>query len=140
MPGNDRVLLVEGPDDKHVVRHLSNRHKEMPEFCILEKEGIENLLEDIGLEILAPGRKALGILVDANDDLNARWSAVAGQASRGEYRGAWQPRTRRYNYGWHPSRRYLVDARQYIARRTRRFRLRNDPRRRSRMATGPALH
>ena len=79
MPGNDRVLLVEGPDDKHVVRHLSNRHKEMPEFCILDKEGIENLLEDIGLEILAPGRKALGILVDANDELNARWSAVAGR-------------------------------------------------------------
>ena len=50
MPGNDRVLLVEGPDDKHVVRHLSNRHKEMPEFCILDKEGIENLLENIGLE------------------------------------------------------------------------------------------
>ena len=79
MPGKDCVLLVEGPDDKHVVRHLSNLHEEMPEFCVLNKEGINNLLQDIGLEILVSGRKAVGILVDANDDLNARWSAVSGR-------------------------------------------------------------
>ena len=76
MPGNDRVLLVEGPDDKHVVRHLSSRHEEMPEFCIVDKKGIDLLLQDIALDILAPGRKAVGILVDANDDPQARWSSV----------------------------------------------------------------
>ena len=73
MDNNDRVLLVEGPNDKHVVRHLCNFHKEVPKFWILDKEGIEVLLEDIGSEILAPGRKAVGIIVDANDDLDARW-------------------------------------------------------------------
>ena len=77
MDNNDRVLLVEGPNDKHVVRHLCNFHEEMPEFCILDKEGIEVLLEAIGSEIQAPGRKAVGILVDANDDLDARWNTVA---------------------------------------------------------------
>ena len=79
MDNNDRVLLVEGPNDKHVVRHLCNFHAEMPKFCVLDKEGIEVLLEDIGSEILAPGRKAIGILVDANDDLDARWNAVANR-------------------------------------------------------------
>ena len=79
MDNNDRVLLVEGADDEHVVWHLRNRHQGMPEFCIRDKGGIEGLLEDIGLEILAPSRKAIGILVDANDDLNARWSAVANR-------------------------------------------------------------
>ncbi len=77
MDNNDCVLLVEGPNDKHVVRHLCNVHKEVPKFCILDKEGIEVLLEDIGSEILAPGRKAVGIIVDANDDLDARWRSVA---------------------------------------------------------------
>jgi len=77
MANNDRVLLVEGQNDKHVIRHLRNRHQAMPEFCIQDKGGIEELLADIGLEILAPNRKAVGILVDANDDLNARWDAVA---------------------------------------------------------------
>ena len=77
MSGDDCVLLVEGLDDKHVVRHLSDRQEEMPNICIFDKDGIEGLLEDIGLELRVPGRRALGILVDANDDLNARWSAVA---------------------------------------------------------------
>ncbi len=77
MPGNDRVLLVEGRDDEHVVRRFANLQEEMPEFCILDKEGIESLLQDIGLEILVAGRRAIGILVDANDDLKARWSSVA---------------------------------------------------------------
>ena len=85
MDNNDRVLLVEGQDDKHVVLQLRKFHQSMPEFCILDKEdeagkgGIEVLLRDIGLEILAPGRKAVGILVDANDDLDARWDAVANR-------------------------------------------------------------
>ncbi len=72
MDNNDRVLLVEGTDDEHVVRHLHHRHQAMPKFSIQNKEGIENLLDDIGLEILAPSRKAIGIIVDANDDLDAR--------------------------------------------------------------------
>ena len=79
MDNNDRVLLVEGPNDKHVVLRLCNFHEEMPKFWILDKEGIEVLLEAIGSEVRAPGRKAVGILVDANDDLDARWNAVANR-------------------------------------------------------------
>ena len=79
MSGDDCVLLVEGQDDKHVVRHLSRRHDDMPEFCIFDKGGIHDLLEDIGLELRVPGRQALGIVVDANDDLNARWNAVVAR-------------------------------------------------------------
>ena len=79
MSGDDCVLLVEGQDDKHVVRHLSRRHDDMPEFCIFDKGGIQDLLEDIGLELRVPGRQALGIVVDANDDLNARWNAVVAR-------------------------------------------------------------
>ena len=79
MSGDDCVLLVEGLDDKHVVRHLSDRQEEMPIICIFDKGGIEGLLEDIGLELRVPGRRALGIVADANEDLNARWSAVANR-------------------------------------------------------------
>ena len=79
MDGNAHVLLVEGTDDKHVVRHLTGRHEAMPEFGISDKEGRDNLLEDIGAELRKPGRKAIGIIVDANDDLSDRWQAVAGR-------------------------------------------------------------
>ena len=79
MADNEQVLLVEGQDDSHVVRHLTSRHEEMPEFCILDKEGRDKLLEDMGAEIRTPGRRAVGILVDANDDPEARWSAVSNR-------------------------------------------------------------
>ena len=79
MSGDDCVLLVEGLDDKHVVRHLSDCQEEMPNICIFDKDGIEGLLEDIGLELRVPGRRALGIVVDANEDVNARWSSVANR-------------------------------------------------------------
>ena len=37
-----RVLLVEGPDDKHVVIHLSERSGLTQNFVIVEKEGINS--------------------------------------------------------------------------------------------------
>ena len=71
-----RLLLVEGPDDHHVVRHLRDTHPDMPDFEISERNGFPNLKDAIGPEIKVSGRTALGILVDANDDLNARWQAI----------------------------------------------------------------
>ncbi len=75
-PSSDRVLLVEGPDDKHVISHLRECHQLTSTFSILDKKGIDQLLDSINPEIKAPGRRAVGIVVDANDDLNARWNAV----------------------------------------------------------------
>ena len=71
-----RLLLVEGGDDYHVVRHFLDRQTDMPDFAISDKKGFPNLKAAIGPEIKAPGRTALGILVDANDDFDARWQAI----------------------------------------------------------------
>ena len=48
----------------------------MPPFSIREKDGVPALVRSIRGEILVEERTALGILVDANDDPNARWQAV----------------------------------------------------------------
>ena len=74
-----RVLLVEGPDDKHVVQHLCRRHADMPAFDILDKGGFANVKSAIGPEIKVSGRIALGIPVDANRHPARRWAAVAHQ-------------------------------------------------------------
>ena len=76
-----RVLLVEGQNDKHVVLQLVNRRfsgstEAAPEFHIQDMEGIDPLLDVIGVEIIAPNRQSVGILVDADDDVNARWEAI----------------------------------------------------------------
>ena len=83
MDNNDRVLLVEGQDDEHVVRHLCLRSQRMPPFHIENKLNVDTLLDSIKQEVRVPGRNAVGILVDANDDLNARWSAVANRLREG---------------------------------------------------------
>ena len=75
-PREDRVLLVEGQDDKHVVLHLCRRSQPMPLFDIRDKGDINSLLDSIGPEIKAPGRTAVGILPDANDDPDTRWNAL----------------------------------------------------------------
>lgn len=79
---DSRVLLVEGQDDEHVVSRLLERHKSALPFSILNKETISKLLPSISLEIRASGRQVVGILVDADDNVAARWDAVRGQLSK----------------------------------------------------------
>ena len=74
---DERVLLVEGQDDNHVVRHLCDPDPSIPSFCILRKGNVEQVLKGIRGEILTEGRVAVGILVDANDDLPSRWQAIS---------------------------------------------------------------
>lgn len=81
-PVPDRVLLVEGRGDRHVVDHICRRSQPVPDFQIKEKGGIDRLLASISVELKAPGRQAVGIIVDANDDIEARWSAVKDRVSR----------------------------------------------------------
>ena len=61
-PPPGRILLVEGADDKHVVRHLCNAKPDIPAFEIADKTGFPALIRAIGPEIKAPGRLAVGIL------------------------------------------------------------------------------
>ena len=110
MDGAAQVLFVEGPDDKHVVCHLTGRHDDMPEFCISDKEGRSNLLEDIGAELRKPGRRAIGILVDANDNLDGRWKAVAGRLREESIEVPDNPETGGTIVDGTPSHWHLVDA------------------------------
>ena len=80
--GPDRVLLVEGRDDRHVLDHIRRFHNPMPFFEIVDKEGLEKLIAAIGPELKAPGRRAVGIVVDANEDIEARWAAVTDRLGR----------------------------------------------------------
>ncbi len=76
----ERVLLVEGQNDMHVVRHLWIRHFQTdPGFYISVKQDVDSLLRSIRGEILGEGRTAVGILVDADDNPMNRWQAVANR-------------------------------------------------------------
>ena len=78
-PSPNHILLVEGQDDEHVVLHLCHRLKEGLTPLIKNKKGIKNLLSSIPAEFNVPELRALGILVDANDNLQNRWKAVSNK-------------------------------------------------------------
>ncbi len=75
-PPSPRVLLVEGPDDKHVAQHIWWRHAEETPFCIDVVGSESELRRVIFAEVKAEGRLALGILLDADTDSGARWRSV----------------------------------------------------------------
>jgi len=73
-----KVLLVEGIDDKHVVHNIwtVNQNDNSLPFLIKPCGGINNLLRSIPVELKFDGLESIGILVDANDDIQNRWSQV----------------------------------------------------------------
>ena len=75
---SDRLLLVEGPDDQHVVRHLWERlyGRGIP-FQFAPRGGVAGVVESIRDEVNVPGRQALGILVDANNGPTTRWESIS---------------------------------------------------------------
>ena len=91
-----RELLVEGVDDEHVLIHIC-RSRGIPDVRLVkpsdediqELGGIEALLPRIPVRLKAakdPG-DAVGVVVDADLDLNARWEAVRGRLMEAGYEG-----------------------------------------------------
>jgi hypothetical protein len=80
-PSPEAYLLVEGKNDRHVIQHLCQEHG-LPTFSIRTPDegggegGINELLEGIPLRLKDPALQTLGIVVDADSDLKARWQAV----------------------------------------------------------------
>ena len=71
-----RLLLVEGQDDRHVVRRIVEACGVAIDICIREAEGVDRLLDAIPDQVAVDEREVLGILVDANGDPGARWTDV----------------------------------------------------------------
>lgn len=81
-----RTLLVEGRDDKHVVLHISQ--KRGIDLCRDEISccgGLERLLARIPVEIKNTKAGAIGIVVDADDDLSSRWTSIRDRLRQAGY-------------------------------------------------------
>jgi hypothetical protein len=86
-----RILLVEGQDDKHVVWALA-QHAELPEvFEVSDKDGIDALLEMLPAQLKASGLEVLGIMVDADTNMQARWQSLRDILTKSGYKVPKQP-------------------------------------------------
>lgn len=69
-------LLVEGKDDLFVLSEILEHHQVPENFRIVDKKGIENLLETLDVELAAGGLERLAILVDADTAPARRWEQI----------------------------------------------------------------
>lgn len=85
------VLLVEGQDDEHAIMHICDK---LPPFSvswgrgqrgirigessisITSKNGADALLAGIPGEVRRRNLQALGVVIDANSDMEARWKQI----------------------------------------------------------------
>ena len=109
----NRVLLVEGTDDLHVLGHILLNHKievevnnrvwkvedekKIGKITIRDQEGVDklkkrldenifdNLLEDLSVELKGSDVAALGIIVDADLDVKARWESLENRLKQLKY-------------------------------------------------------
>jgi hypothetical protein len=72
------ILLVEGKDDQHVFYALLEHYSVPETFKVEEMGGIEPLLESLAVRLKLVDLKCLGIVVDADLDLEKRWSSIIG--------------------------------------------------------------
>jgi len=82
----DRVLLVEGPEDREVIYQFCNYYgiDNRSLFAVEPKQGFNNLLTDLRVRIRT-GVKVLGVVIDADLDLNARWEQIGSAIASHSY-------------------------------------------------------
>lgn len=82
-----RILLVEGKDDEHVLKHLCWKCN-LPHLDEIKPlESVEKLLDHIPVRLRAEiGSDAIvGIIIDADTDLAARWQSLRNRLAQLEY-------------------------------------------------------
>ncbi len=78
---SERILLVEGEDDEKVVEHLGRVCGLQQNFTIENERGFSKLCGHISVWAKEPGLRTLGVLADANDDLESRWKEIVDAAA-----------------------------------------------------------
>lgn len=77
MPGR-KILLVEGKDDEHVLKHICG-NRGIPELDSIEPIGdAERLLDHFPIRLRASNEvgDAVGVVIDADTDLDSRWQSI----------------------------------------------------------------
>ena len=81
-----KILLVEGSDDEHVLKHICGNHgiphlDEVKPLC-----NAERLLENFPVQLKLSGADdVVGVVIDADTDLAARWQAIRYRLTQAGY-------------------------------------------------------
>jgi hypothetical protein len=76
------ILLVEGPDDEHVVKAICGARGLGKIDLIFPCNGKDELLAGIPVRLKESEVAAVGIVIDADTDISACWDAVRGRVKK----------------------------------------------------------
>ena len=86
MPGR-KILLVEGKDDEHVLKHICG-NRGIPELDSVEPiGGAERLLDHFPIRLKRSKDEGdtIGVVIDADTDLDARWQGIQERLTQAGY-------------------------------------------------------
>lgn len=72
----NKQLLVEGNDDCHVVWALCEKYQLPESFEVIDCKGIEDLLSSVSVRLKQSGIDTIGLVVDADTNLDSRWQSI----------------------------------------------------------------
>ena len=77
------MLLVEGKDDEHVIRHVLYRLGLEISFEIIDTEG-RGIFDAISVGLRRSDLKTIGVVADADNNLSGRWQAIVNKIQKTE--------------------------------------------------------
>jgi len=83
----NKILLVEGKDDEHVIYAIRDIYEiSKDSFIIKDKKGLENVLEETDSTLIDGNPdNCLGIVIDADEDLNIQWQRITSILGKADY-------------------------------------------------------
>lgn len=78
--GRERILIVEGTDDEHTVKHICGAHG-IPELNFKGQGGYDSALKTFLVQVKSEAGKqecdvSIGLIVDADSDVRERWESI----------------------------------------------------------------
>ena len=85
-----KILMVEGTDDQHVVMHICGSHGIRGPITFEHYGGVEQVVASIDVRLMEAREEGdiVGILVDADENLQYRWQAVRQRVVNAGYENA----------------------------------------------------
>lgn len=78
----NQKLLVEGNDDQHILWAICEKYKLPQNFDVIDCKGIDPLLTKIPVYLKTHGLQSIGIIIDADENLENRWNALKSRLSQ----------------------------------------------------------
>src|SRR5437016_11088725 len=80
-----KILLVEGNDDEHVLKHICGERGVGMLDEVKPQGDVQRLLENFPVRLKESDVEALGVVIDADTDLAARWQSLRDRLATAGY-------------------------------------------------------